>query len=82
MTVALLPGLLGLDGFAVLTAAEVDGELELLIETTADLVPCPACGAVARPKDRARAGCATCPSPADRWSCAGGSRVVLPAPAV
>jgi transposase len=52
MTAALLAGLLGLDGFTVVTAAEVDGELELLIETTADLVGCPSCGAVARPKDR------------------------------
>ena len=52
MTAALLAGLLGLDGFTVLTSAEVDGELELLIETTADLVGCPRCGAVARPKDR------------------------------
>ena len=52
MTAAQTAGLLGLDGFRVLTAVEVDGELELLVETTADLVPCPACGAVARPKDR------------------------------
>jgi transposase len=52
MTAASLPGLLGLNGFIVLTAVELDGELELLIETTADLVGCPRCGAVARPKDR------------------------------
>jgi transposase len=45
-------GLLGLDGFTVLAAVEVTGELELLVETTAALVPCPACGAVARAKDR------------------------------
>lgn len=44
--------LLGLDGFALLGQAELGGELELLIETTADLVPCPRCGAVARAKDR------------------------------
>jgi len=44
--------LLGLDGFVVLGRAEVDGELELLVETTADLVGCPGCGAVARAKDR------------------------------
>jgi len=31
--------LLGLDGFVVLAAGEVDGELELLIETVAGLVP-------------------------------------------
>lgn len=51
-TASLNAALLGLDGFVVLATAEVDGELELLIETTADLVGCPACGAVARPKDR------------------------------
>ena len=44
--------LLGLDGFEVLAAADAGGELELLIETTADLVPCPGCCAVAKPKDR------------------------------
>lgn len=44
--------LLGLDGFVVLSACEIDGELELLVETTADLVGCPGCGAVARAKDR------------------------------
>lgn len=44
--------LFGLDGFAVLAAADAGGELELMIETTADLVGCPDCGAVARPKDR------------------------------
>jgi hypothetical protein len=42
----------GLDGFVVLGHAELDGELELPIETTADLVGCPACGTVARAKDR------------------------------
>jgi hypothetical protein len=41
-----------LDGFTVLTAVDVGGELELLVETTADLVPCPRWGAVARPEDR------------------------------
>lgn len=44
--------LLGLDGFVVVATAEVRGELELLVETTADLVGCPGCGAVARAKDR------------------------------
>jgi transposase len=52
MTAAPEAGLLGLDGFTVLTAVEIGGELELLIETTADLVGCPRCGAVARAKDR------------------------------
>jgi hypothetical protein len=41
------------DGYLkVLAVAEVGGELELLVQTTADLVGCPACGAVARAKDR------------------------------
>ncbi|MFL6296900.1 MAG: helix-turn-helix domain-containing protein [Actinomycetes bacterium] len=52
MSAALVAGLLGLDGFAVVGMADVDGELELLVETTADLVGCPVCGAVARAKDR------------------------------
>jgi transposase len=51
-TARLDAALLGLDGFVVVTTAEVGGELELLVETTADLVGCPACGAVARAKDR------------------------------
>src|SRR5919112_2040637 len=51
-TASLDAALLGLDGFVVLGRAEVDGELELLVETTADLVGCPGCGAVARAKDR------------------------------
>ena len=44
--------LVGLAGFRLLTAAEVGGELELLVETTAELVGCPRCGAVGRAKDR------------------------------
>ncbi|MDQ3989118.1 MAG: ISL3 family transposase [Actinomycetota bacterium] len=44
--------LFGLDGFRVLAAADAGGELELMIETTADRVGCPACGAVATAKDR------------------------------
>ncbi len=36
----------------MLAAADAGGELELMIETTGDLVPCPECGAVATPKDR------------------------------
>jgi transposase len=44
--------LFGLDGFRVLAAADAGGELELMIETTADLVPCPVCAAVAQAKDR------------------------------
>ena len=51
-TARLDAALLGLDGFVVVATAEVRGELELLVETTADLVGCPRCGAVARAKDR------------------------------
>ena len=41
-TARLDAALLGLDGFVVVATAEVGGELELLVETTADLVGCPA----------------------------------------
>jgi hypothetical protein len=51
----------------VLAAVEVSGEPKLLIETTAELVPCQRCGTVARPRIAAQAGCVTCPSLAGRW---------------
>src|SRR3954452_12067612 len=51
-TTSLCAALFGLAGFEVLAAADAGGELELLVQTTADLVGCPACGAVARAKDR------------------------------
>lgn len=38
--------------FDVLAAADAGGELELLVQTTADLVGCPTCAAVGRAKDR------------------------------
>ena len=44
--------LLGLDGFVVLAAAEVAGEVELLVETTAMGTGCPRCGVVAEPHGR------------------------------
>ena len=52
VTGSVVAALFGLDGFRVLAAADAGGELELLVETIAGVVPCPDCGAVARPKDR------------------------------
>ena len=51
-TTSVTAALFGLAGFEVLAAAEAGGEVELLVQTTADLVGCPRCGAVARAKDR------------------------------
>lgn len=42
----------GLSGFRVLAAGVVCGELELLVETTADRTCCPECGRPAMPHDR------------------------------
>ena len=39
--------LLGLDGFVLLAAGVVGGELELLVETTQTVTGCPVCGVVA-----------------------------------
>ena len=36
--------LLGMDGFVVLTQIDTEGEIWMLVETTADLVGCPRCG--------------------------------------
>ena len=44
--------MLGLAGFVVLEARQVDGELELLIETSAGRVGCPECGVIAWSHDR------------------------------
>jgi hypothetical protein len=53
----------------MLAAVEVSGELELLIETSAELVPCQQGGAMARPRIAAQVGCVTYPSLAGRWCC-------------
>lgn len=51
-TMTVTAALFGLDGFEVLAAADAAGEVELLVQTTADLVGCSRCGAVGRAKDR------------------------------
>ena len=60
-TTSLCAALFGLAGFEVLAAADAGGEVELLVQTTADLVGCPACGAVAGegPPPKLGAGSAT-----------------------
>ena len=45
---------LGLDGFCLLAATEDDGELLMLVETTASVVGCAGCGTRARSKGRRR----------------------------
>ncbi len=44
--------MLGLPGFVVLGVAQIDGELEVAVETTAPRVGCPQCGVIAALHDR------------------------------
>ncbi len=44
--------LVGMHGFRLLAAVEVDGELHQLVETTATVVGCPGCGTRAVSKGR------------------------------
>jgi hypothetical protein len=53
-TTSVTAALFGLAGFEILAVADAGGELEMLVQTTADVVGCPVCGAVARAKDRRR----------------------------
>lgn len=52
VTGSVVGALLGLAGFRLLAAGDIGGELELLVETTAQWAGCPQCGLVARAKDR------------------------------
>jgi transposase len=61
--------LVGMQGFRLLAAAEVDGELHQLVETTATVLGCPTCGTRARSKGRRKVRVRDLP--------AGGRRVVV-----
>ena len=61
--------LVGMDGFALLAAAVIDGELHQLVETTATVAGCPACGTRALSKGRRQVRVRDLP--------AGGRRVVV-----
>ena len=61
--------LVGMDGFRLLAALEVDGELHQLVETTADVVGCSGCGVRAVSKGRRKVRVRDLP--------AGGRRVVI-----
>ena len=61
--------LVGMDGFRLLVAAEIDGELHQLVETTATVVGCPGCGTRALSKGRRSVRVRDLP--------AGGRRVVV-----
>lgn len=61
--------LVGMDGFELLAAAEIGGELHQLVQTTATVVGCPECGTRARSKGRRKVRIRDLP--------AGGRRVVV-----
>jgi len=57
--------LVGMDGFRLLAAAEIDGELHQLVETTADVVGCGRCGTRAASKGRRKVAVRDLPSADD-----------------
>ncbi len=61
--------LVGMEGFRLLAAVEVGGELHQLVETTAGVVGAQAAARGRCPRAGGRCGCGTCP-PADvgSWS--------------
>lgn len=65
--------MLGLADFRVLDAREVEGEVELDVETTADRDWCRGCGVGAVRKDRITGWCATWTRSAGRRGCGGAS---------
>jgi transposase len=77
--IGLAEALSGLDGFRVLTVTATDAEGVITVETTVDLVGCPACGTRAQARDRLRVDisdlrCFGCPARLvwmkRRWRCA------------
>src|SRR2546430_12644944 len=50
--IGLAEALLGLDGFRVLGVGDLDGEVVVLVETTAERVGCRGCGVLAEAQDR------------------------------
>jgi hypothetical protein len=61
-TASMTAALFRLDGFVVLAAADAGGELEMLVETTADLVGVQNVGRWPGPRTGVRRGCEICRS--------------------
>jgi hypothetical protein len=78
-TTSMTAALVGLAGFRLLTAAEVGGELELLVETTTELVGCPRCGRSGGRRTAGRRGCGICRSVGGRCAVLVEAGLVLPA---
>lgn len=63
--------MLGLGGFVLLGVSDADGELEQVIETTADSAWCRGCGVRARPHGRRLTVVRDLPSAGGRSCCCG-----------